>query len=71
MHNLVMVLERVSVVADGSRIGHLLWEEHLLWGSPGESEAATLRWFKKATELMEDPKPGIQGIPAFSCNLSC
>ena len=42
IHNLVMVLEKVSVVADGSKIGHLLWQEQLLR-------------FKKATELMEDP----------------
>ena len=62
MHNLVMVLERVSVVAEGSKIGHLLWEEQLLWGSPGESEAATLRWFKKATLLMEDPKPSMYSL---------
>ena len=57
IHNLVMVLEKVSVVADGSKIGHLLWEEQLLWGSPDKSEAVNLRWFKKATELMEDPNP--------------
>ena len=62
MHNLVMVLERVSVVAEGSRIGHLLWEEQLLWGSPGEREATSLRWFKKATELMEDPKPSMNPL---------
>ena len=57
MHNLVMVLERFTVVAEGSKMGHLLWEEQFLWGSPSESEATNLRWFKKATELMEDPEP--------------
>ena len=53
MHNLVIVLKKVSVVADGSMIGHLLWERKLLRGSPDETEAATQRWFKKANELME------------------
>ena len=53
MHNLVIVLKKVSVVADGSMIGHLLWERKLLRGSPDETEAASQRWFKKANELME------------------
>ena len=53
MHNLVIVLKKVSVVAHGSMIGHLFWERKLLRGSPEETEAATQRWFKKANELME------------------